>query len=194
MPGMSRKALTETLQAIQDETDGDSISFGDIVAALNNRGFGALLTGPALIVVLPTGAIPGIPSLCAILIILIAAQIVIGRSYPWIPKRLETISFDRQKYKMIVEKSKPYTEWVDGFFHKRLKFLTQDSAQRVIAVLCILLGMSMIPLELVPFAAALPAIAILIFGLSLSVRDGLLASCGFLVIALSMIVLFYVLI
>ncbi|MBI1301908.1 MAG: exopolysaccharide biosynthesis protein [Alphaproteobacteria bacterium] len=182
---MSKKALTETLQTIQDETEGDEISFADIVEALNHRGFGALLTAPALIAVLPTGAIPGVPFLCAVFITLVAAQIAIGRRYPWIPKRLQDVSFSRKKYKSAVKKAKVYTEWIDGFFHERLSFLTNDIAQRLIAVLCIFLALSIIPIGFIPFAAALPSITILIFGLSLSVRDGLLALIGFLVMAVT---------
>lgn len=173
------KALTDTLQTIQDKSKGDNITIEELVEALNARGFGALLIGPSLIAVMPTGAIPGIPSVCAILIILIAVQMVIGRHYPWVPERLKNISFDRNKYMKAVDKAKPYTEWIDGFFHERLKFLTQESAQRVVALLCIFLALAMMPLELVPFAASLPAVTILLFGLSLSVHDGLLASIGF---------------
>ncbi|MAI61801.1 MAG: hypothetical protein CBB87_04800 [Micavibrio sp. TMED27] len=182
------KALTDTLQTIQDQSEGDSITFEELVEALNSRGFGALLIGPSLIAVMPTGAIPGIPSLCAILIIIIAVQMVMGRSYPWIPQRLKNISFDRKKYMNAINTSKPYTEWIDSFFHERLKFLTQDSAQRVVALLCVFLALAMIPLELVPFAAAFPAATILLFGLSLSVHDGLIASIGFGLMAISIFI------
>ena len=78
---MTNKALTETLEVLKEETKGDKISIGDIVEALNHRGFGPLLIGPSLLVVMPTGAIPGIPSLCALLIILIAAQIAFGKRH-----------------------------------------------------------------------------------------------------------------
>lgn len=188
---MTKKALTETLQALKEETHGDHISIGDIVESLNNRGFGTLLIAPALIIVMPTGIIPGVPTVCALLIILVAAQIVMGRHYPWIPKALKEKSFDRKKYKDAVKKCRPITLWVDGFFHERLTFLTKESAQRVIALLCVILALCIIPLELVPFAASLPGLTILIFGLSLSVRDGLLASIGFFVMTITCFVIPY---
>lgn len=182
---MSKKALTDTLQAIEDETEGEKISFGDIVEALNHRGFGTLLIAPALIGVLPTGAIPLMPNVITLFVILIASQILLGRTYPWMPKRLKSFSFDRETFKKSVKKAKPYTEWIDGFFHPRLKFLTGDLAQRVVAFFCIFLAISISILGFVPFAAAIPCFAILMFGLGLTVHDGLLTGIGFLIMGVS---------
>ena len=177
--------LTETLETIKNDTKGDKITFEDLVASLNHRGFGALLIGPALITVLPTGAIPGVPALCALFITLIASQIVIGRSYPWLPERLKKISFSRETYKSAIQKSRPYTEWIDGFFHPRLEFLTRETAQRIIALLCVFLALVIIAIGFIPFAPLLPASAILFFGLALSIHDGLLTAFGFALMAAS---------
>ena len=174
----AKTSLTDALEKIQKETNGDKISFGDLVEILNSRGFGALLIGPSLVTVLPTGAIPGIPSLCAIMIILISIQIIFGRKYPWIPSKLENITFDRKKFSDGVDKVKPYTKWIDGFFHPRFKYLTEKPAHYVVAVLCIALACLMIAFEVIPFAAFVPAFAILILGLGLSIHDGLLVACG----------------
>ena len=171
--------LTDTLEAIESETEGDSISFHDLVTALNRRGFGALLIGPALITILPTGAIPGVPALCAVFIILVAAQVVLGRKHPWLPKKLKDMSFNRDKYLKGIQKAKPYTKRIDGFFHPRLRFLTHEASERVISLLCVFLSVAIIVLGFIPFAAMLPASAILLFGLGLSVHDGLLTAFGF---------------
>lgn len=174
------KALTDTLQTIQDKSQGNEISFDEINKALEHRGFGPLLIAPALIAILPTGAIPGIPALCAIFIILISSQFALGRQHPWLPKRLKNISFSKEKYKAGFKKAKTYTEWIDQFFHPRFEFLIQRPAQRLIAILCVLLAMGIIVIGFIPFAAALPSSAILLFGLGLSVRDGLLTAIGFI--------------
>lgn len=184
-----KHVLTETLEAIRDHSEGETISFEDLVEALNHRGFGPLLIAPALITVLPTGAIPGIPALCALFIILIAVQIIMGRSYPWIPQRLKTISFDRDQYTKALKKAHPYTTWIDGFFHPRLQFLTNETSQKIIAFLCIGLSIGIIALGFIPFAPMLPAATILFFGLGLSVHDGLLTACGFLLMVLAILAL-----
>lgn len=184
--------LTDILHAIADKTSGEKINLIDIVEALKYRGFGALMMAPALIVVLPTGAIPGMPLLCGILIILIASQLLVGKNFPWLPQQLKSISFKRSKYKTAIDKAKPYTEWIDSFFHPRLKMLTGEIAKRTIAFLCIGLAIMLIAFGFVPFAAALPATAILLFGLALSVHDGLLTLVGLIIMAISISVIPYI--
>ncbi len=170
--------LTEILTDIDEKTKGESIDLVEIVEALKYRGFGPLMMAPALIAVLPTGAIPGMPFVCGTIIILVAAQACIGKKHPWLPQRLKSISFKRKTYKAAIKKSKPYTEWIDGFFHPRLKILTGDIAKRLISFLCLALAVMLIIFGFVPFAAALPASAVLFFGLALSIHDGLLTLIG----------------
>ncbi|WP_339927585.1 exopolysaccharide biosynthesis protein, partial [uncultured Cobetia sp.] len=57
--------LTGLLEELDREIEGD-ISLGDILEHFNSRGFGPLLVLPALLVLLPTGAIPGVPTTCAL--------------------------------------------------------------------------------------------------------------------------------
>lgn len=64
--------------------------------------------------------------------------------------------------------------------------LTGDVGTRVVAVLCMGLALTMPPLELMPFAAALPALAIMTFGLGISVGDGLLVAIGTVLTAVTM--------
>lgn len=175
------QALTETLETIQKETKGDEINVGEFVEALNSRGYGPLLIGPAIITILPTGAIPGMPAACAIIVIFISAQILMGKAQPWLPKKLKNFSFSRKKFLDALDKAKPYTKKVDKLIHPRLKFLVQDKVKPVIAVVSILLAILIIILGFIPFMAALPASGILLLGLGLTARDGLLFAIAFLI-------------
>lgn len=182
------EALTETLQAIGDESSGGEITSNEINQAMQNRGFGALLIAPGLIVILPTGAIPGVPAICALFIILVAVQAAVGRTHPWLPERIKKISFDKKRYDRSIKAAKPYTHCIDSFFHERFALFTQKTAQRVIAVMCVFLGLGIIILGVIPFAAMLPAAAILMFGLGLSVKDGLLTLGGVFFVVLTICV------
>lgn len=185
-----KTSLTDALFQIEEHSNGNSkITFADIVEALNSRGFGALLIGPALITILPTGAIPGIPALCAVLIMLFSVQILLGRDYPWLPKRLENISFDAQAYKRGVKKIKPYIQWIDSFFHPRFEVLTGHTADICVAIICILLSCLIIAFGFIPFMPMLPAFAVLMLALGLSVHDGLLVACGFVITISAFIIL-----
>ena len=77
--------LTDILVKLADEPDGSELSLVSVVETMQGRGFGPLLLAPTLMVLLPTGAIPGVPTLGALLIVLVAGQLVAGKRTPWVP-------------------------------------------------------------------------------------------------------------
>ncbi|MCC4310005.1 exopolysaccharide biosynthesis protein [Alcanivorax marinus] len=170
--------LTDILQELADRPDTRRLSLVTLVDTMQGRGFGPLLLVPALIVVLPTGALPGVPTLCALLIVLVAGQLVVGRRVPWLPARLRRVDFDRDRFRAMVDKARPWTERLDRLLKPRLAWLTRWPFNRVGALACLLLAVAMIPLELVPFAAAIPALIILLYALALAAHDGVLAVLG----------------
>ncbi|MBT0585260.1 exopolysaccharide biosynthesis protein [Alteromonas oceanisediminis] len=180
-----RLKLTDVLQKLVDDTEGSETSLGELINHLKSRGFGPLLLVPSLIAILPTGAIPGIPSACGITIFLIAIQLCYGDERPWLPKRLEDISIKRDKLKKGVESAKPYTTKIDAIFEPRMPWLTQNWVKRIIALLCGLTGLLMIPLEVLPFAAAVPGTAIALTAIGLTTEDGILITGGFVATVIS---------
>ncbi|WP_155859904.1 exopolysaccharide biosynthesis protein [Kordiimonas gwangyangensis] len=179
-------ALTGTLDTIRDGTEGDEISVNALIEALNSRGFGPLLIGPALITILPTGAIPGMPDVCALIVILMSLQILFRRKHPWIPKRLAEFSFSRDKFLSALEKAKPYTRRVDKVIYPRLKYFAREEFEPVIAVMAILLSVCIMIMGFIPFLAALPASGILFLGLGLVGRDGLMLVFAFFIFLASL--------
>ena len=77
------------------------------------------------------------------------------------------------KFSRAVTRLKPWTQRVDKLLKPRLQGLVNPLSQRLIALLAVVLALSMIPLELLPFAAALPALAITLMGLGLAASAGL---------------------
>ncbi|MEZ5477657.1 MAG: exopolysaccharide biosynthesis protein [Thiolinea sp.] len=164
------------------EAEGEELQLGSVVEALEGRGFGPILLAPALLALLPTGGIPGVPTTAGIIIFLVAIQMVFGKTSPWLPKRLREFSFSRDRFNSMLDKVLPVTRKLDAWFHTRLETLTRSPFNRVLALCCALLGLSMIPLELLPFAAAIPAAAIVLIALGLSTRDGVLILLAFAVL------------
>lgn len=171
--------ITQTLDKLLDDSDGKAISIDDVVSSLESRGFGPLLLAPALIAFLPTGAIPGIPSVCGILIFLVAIQRLIGKKHPWVPSKLRDVDFDRERFSKGLDWVRPWTEKIDKLFRPRLTFLFSPLMSWIIAALCVVFGLLMIPLELVPMAAAAPALAIILAAIGLSTRDGIFLIMSF---------------
>lgn len=165
--------LTEILDDLHEGFDESRITMGEIVEHFDDRGFGPLLLAPALIAVLPTGAIPGVPAICAVFIILISGQLLLGRPHPWLPRKVREFSFSKRRFEKGYEKARPWTRRFDRLLLPRLEFLTRDIGTRVVAVISICLALTMIPLELIPLACAIPGLAIACFAIGLSARDGL---------------------
>lgn len=165
--------LTSILDDLQEDFHEDKIRLGDIVEHFKDRGFGPLLLVPALIAVLPTGAIPGVPAICATLIILICVQLLFGKHHPWLPSRIRDFAIAKDKFEKGYKRVRPWTQRFDRLLSERLAFLTRETGTRVVAVIAILLALIMIPLELVPFACAVPGLSIAFFAIGLSAKDGL---------------------
>jgi hypothetical protein len=139
--------LTDTLQRVL-EAGEEQVRVGDAVEALQSRGFGPSILASALPVLLPTGGVPGVYSLVAVLIVPVAVQ------------RLRAFGIERTRFRRGVARLRPYTKRVDRYTDARLAWLTDDTGTRLSAAFCLVLAVSMPPLERVPFAAALPASAI----------------------------------
>lgn len=166
-------SIEDILKILKDLADKqDRVKLGDVIEAIGGRSFGPFLLLPALIDISPVGSIPGLPTILAAIIILIAAQLALGRDHLWVPGFLARRSLASKTVCKIVDKAKKPAAWADRWFHGRLPALTKGPFVRVAAVACILLALTVPPLELLPLATTAPMAAIATFGLALMVRDG----------------------
>lgn len=170
--------LTDTLEIVEEETNGAKVTLGEVFETLNHRGFGALLMLPALLAIL-VGAIPGVPALSGIVICFITAQIIAGRHFPWLPGFFKRFSFSRRKLTGAIAWAKPYARKVDSFIRPRLPVFLHPFMQHVVAACCFVLGLVMVFFGFIPFLPALVAIPVLFFGLGASSRDGCVTLAGF---------------
>lgn len=170
--------ILERLTEIGDEND--KVSIGDVVRAFGTRTYGPVLLVPALIGVSPVGGIPTVPTILAVTLLLVAVQLVFGRQHLWLPGILKHRSVEGEKLANAAEDMEGVGKWVDKLFHGRLEMFTGPTAGRIAAGVIALLCLSVPPLELLPFAVALPMAVIAAFGIALTVRDGLLMLVAFL--------------
>lgn len=170
--------LTGVLEQLDKKADGEKLTVGDMMHAFGGRGFGPLILAAALIEILPTGAIPGVPTLVAIVVVLFSVQLVLGRPCPWLPKKLQRKGFDRETFDRARNKAKPVTERIDRVLKPRLHPLITPFAARVVGGVCILMAITMPPLEFVPFMSSVPAAAIALLAVGLTARDGLVVLLG----------------
>jgi hypothetical protein len=156
----------------------DRVSLGDVVETFGHRGTGAFLMVPALIELSPIGGIPGVPTVLALIVGLFAVQIVWGRDCLWLPDFLERRTVSGERFEGAMRRMRPVARWMDRWFHGRFPTLTRPSVRRAAAALCVILCLTVPPLEVIPFASSAPMGAIALLGLAMLVNDGALMLVG----------------
>lgn len=155
------------------------VSVGDLMDMLGERSFGPLLLVPSLIAVSPVGAIPGLPAITSVVIVLIAGQILLGQEHFWIPGWLARRSIEAKALARGLEKFRPVARFIDHLLRPRMAWLTRGPLFFAIALLCLLIGLVTPILELVPLGGIPPNAAVVAFSLAITARDGLWALLAF---------------
>lgn len=169
----------------------EQVSIADIREHFGERSAGPFLLVPALLEISPLGAVPGVPTFIALVIIVFAAQILFGRKHLWLPAFVERRELPGPKLALAMHKLEPAAAWVDRYIKHRWRPLTRKPFRLGIAALCIALCVVVPLLEVVPFASSVPMTAIALFGLGLIGRDGVLVGAG-LAISLGTVYLVYI--
>ena len=175
------RTLCGLFDRLIEETEGEDVSVGDLLRIVGPRSYGPLILLLGFLAVSPLTIIPGATWVVALLTLLITGQIVLGRSRPWVPARLLRFTFRRAHLVAGTNGARGWAEVFDRILHPRLSFLTRKPFLQVVALMCVLAALVTFPLGLVPFGPLLPGITILVFGLGLMARDGvviLLASAS----------------
>ncbi|MER0237159.1 exopolysaccharide biosynthesis protein [Fulvimarina sp. MAC8] len=168
------------LDKLKELAESDhQVSVGEVTDAFGRRGYGPLLAVPALVGASPVGGIPTVPTILAVVIVIVAVQMVFGARSFWMPGFLSDRAVSSKKLGSAVERVRPWGKRLDRLFKDRLQVLTTMVFERIAAVCCVVLALIVPPLEFVPFAAAIPFIAILLFGIALAVHDGVVMLVAF---------------
>jgi hypothetical protein len=123
------------------------------------------------------------PTLMAVLVLLVSVQLLAGRESFWLPGWLLKRSLSRQKFDKGIQFMKKPARWIDGLLRVRLPWLTGYIGIRVTALVCLLIALAMPPMEFIPFSANGAGLALTLLGLGLVARDGLALLLGFALFA-----------
>jgi hypothetical protein len=178
-----RQSLSTVLEQIKLTAPCERIAIGDLLLAADDRAFAALLFLFAVPNVLPTP--PGTSSALGVPLILLSAQLALGRRTPWLPGVIAHRSVKQADFVRIVDRLLPLLRRVERVLKPRIALLSTPLAERLIGVLCLLLSIVLalpIPLANVPPAAA---ICVLALGLLASDGIGLLLGLGLSILSLS---------
>lgn len=176
--------LSRRLATIIEETEDERLSFTQLAAKLHSRAWGGLLFIFAAINVLPLP--PGTSVFFAIPLMIVSAQMVLGRASPWFPTRIDRRGVKKSELERLIAKISGFETRIERVLKPRLGSLTGPTATRIIGIVCFLLALlAAIPIPLFHMA---PAAAILLFGLALIYRDGALVIVAAVAAVLSLAV------
>lgn len=174
-PGHEPESVEDVLGELDElAATHEEVCIGDVLDDFGARSFGPFILIPALVELTPVGAIPGVPTFLALTIGLVAAQLLLGRDHIWLPQFIQNRAVGSKRLHKAVGKLRGVAHWLDEHSHGRLESLTEGVWVKLAALLVILLCLAVPPLEILPFAASAPMLAIAAFGLALTVRDGLI--------------------
>jgi hypothetical protein len=156
------------------ETDADRVSFDDILSALSERSFGALLILFAALNLVPLP--PGSSTIFGIPLILLSLQMLIGLENPWFPAFLRKKSLRTETYRRFVGKLEPLLIRFERLARPRYWLLPQVVMERIVSLAALV--MALIVVLPVP-------LSIILLSIGLGEQDGAWLGTGFLVAALA---------
>jgi hypothetical protein len=184
-PTRGGRRISAILEALPGTVAGERISFGDLVDALDGRAYGPLIVVFAAPNMLPV-ALPGISAVLGAPLILLTAQLMLGRRRPWLPGILRRRSLAREDFEWLVGRVVPRLRRIEAWVRPRLPLLTGMVGRRLIGATG--LTLALVVFLPVPFGNALPGLALVLMAVGLLGRDGLAVLGGALVGAAGLVV------
>jgi hypothetical protein len=169
-PDTPTQRVSDLLDHLSRTWPHERVSLGDVTRLLGERGYGVLM----LVLVLP-GAVPGVASIAAIPLALVAVQLAIGLPRPWLPRFLAARSLSRTEFARMVARVVPYLTRIERLLRPRFFVLTGPLGERVLGVVCLVLAL----LLAVPILFNWPLVVpIALMSLAVIERDGVFAAVG----------------
>jgi hypothetical protein len=150
----------------------EGLRLGEVLDRMDERAFGILILILAVPCLVP--ALYGVPQIVGVPIILLAAQLMVGRVEPWLPASwLERrISLDwLNRMAGFADKSMRWTERVS---RPRLAFLATGLGERIAAGFMILATLTIV----LPMTNSVPSLALTLLAVGVIQRDGLFVALG----------------
>ncbi|WP_158611754.1 exopolysaccharide biosynthesis protein [Guyparkeria sp. SCN-R1] len=171
--------LGDLLQRIAEVASvRDEVYLATIMDALGTRSFGPVLLLIGVILVSPLSGVPGLATVSGIGLALISLQMLWGRESFCLPRWLLNRHISSDRLRTALRWLDRPARFIDWWLRPRLTMLASDSGAMVVAGVCLLLGLVMPVMELVPFSVTAAGLALVTFGLALVAVDGLFVVLG----------------
>ncbi|HYD87412.1 MAG TPA: exopolysaccharide biosynthesis protein [Vitreimonas sp.] len=169
----------ELTTRVNRDSPQDGVRLGVLLSAVGRRSYGPLLLVIGLFAISPATILPGMTSVAAAVTLLVATQMAFGMKRPWLPRRVLELRVPRGPFVAFVDRARPHVERVEGdLIRPRLEVLTRGPFAALVALCVVLAALVTFPLSIIPFGPLLPGLAVVLFGIGMTARDGVLTSLG----------------
>jgi len=176
----ARHDLEDVIESLLRITpDHGRISVADFMTAIGERSFGPLILVPSMIALSPVGALPGLPAVTSVIVVIFAVQMLAGHTHVWLPRWLKARTIDGAKLEKGLRAFRPVARFVDHLLRPRLTLLTRGPFYYAIGVMILLVALVTPVLEIVPLGGIPPNAALVAFALAITAKDGLWALFAF---------------
>ena len=168
---MSQQKLSEELRTLL-QTDAEALTVAQLVDRVGDRGFGLLLLVLSLPSALPVPA-AGYSVPFGILLVVLAVQMLFGKTHPVFPKRLQRMTLSKSLAEKLLNGASWIFEKLEWIVRPRMKWVGQRIGLTLMGVLVMIMAiLMMIP---IPLTNSFPAMVIFLIGVGLTEEDGVFA-------------------
>ena len=170
-PAAPRSRTSAVLDELAEHAGRGPLAFGALAERLGDRTYGLLL-----IVLAALNVVPFISLLTGPAIAALGVQMVLGIRRPWLPRRLLALELPAEPTARALAATAPNIRRLERYLQPRWHFSEAPIVDRCLGLLILLLGMIVtIP---APFTNLPPSFVIILIGLGLTERDGLVQVLG----------------
>ncbi|WP_428150870.1 exopolysaccharide biosynthesis protein [Brevundimonas sp.] len=164
--------LARLLRRLADDGGDHGLTLSEIRDRLDERAYGLLILLLSIPCLVP--GLYGVPQAVGVIIILIAAQLLIGREEPWLPRWILNLRARGAWLKAMADFAGSKLGWVDRLSRPRLLGFATGGGEKLAAIFMILATLTIV----LPFTNTIPSIALALLSVGLIQRDGLFVLAG----------------
>lgn len=174
----TRETASQVLHRFTLGHPDDKVSFGQMLDALGERGFGLLLMLFAIPNLLPFPGVPGVSFVTGMAILFISVQLILAKDEPAFPGWVSEKSFSRGQLSKFIVKTNPLLRWLEKPIRPRLSPMVVGAGERMIGVVGVIHALTLaLP---IPMGNLPQAVALILLALALIELDGLMAIFGYI--------------
>jgi hypothetical protein len=185
----ARGPVQDILAALRGAIGGETVTVARLHGAMDAPAQPVLLLLPALILVSPLSGIPGFATVGGLTIALIALQMLVNRPAIWLPGIVLRRSLTSARILRALDRLDRPARFIDHHTVARAGWFVTFPGRQLALGTCVLCGLAMPFLELVPFSATTLATVVTILAAALLVRDGVIVALGLAIFGLAIALL-----